>query len=267
GVERQATAEGRLCLVCTTHDDTARELAVIELMREQSADAVILVGGGIESDEYHERMVHLAHSLDKAGSHLVLCGRPSLGEGVPATVVEYDNDGGAYSMTSHLLSQGHRKIAYLGAHWSLTTTTARINGFTRAHADMGLEVDPGLLVEGRFLHSFGVAATRRLLAERPDVTAIFAATDMVAAGVLYTLRQAGVRCPEEISVVGFDDMPFASDLYPALTTVHIPTDELGRTAVRLAIHRDEYAQSQHVMLGTHIVVRDSVAPPRKDATA
>ncbi|NDL57195.1 LacI family DNA-binding transcriptional regulator [Phytoactinopolyspora mesophila] len=261
GVEKQATEEGRLCLVCTTHDDTARELAVIDLMREQSADAVILVGGGIETDEYRDRMVHLAHSLDKAGSRLVLCGRPSLGDDVPATVVEYDNEGGAYSMTSHLLSQGHRKIAYLGAHTSLTTTTARINGFTRAHTDMGLEVDSELIIEGRFLHSFGLTATRRLLAERPDVTAIFAATDMVAAGVLQALRQSDVRCPEDISVVGYDDVPFASDLYPALTTVHIPTDELGRTAVRLAIHRDEYAHNQHVVLGTHIVVRDSVAPP------
>lgn len=263
GVEKQATDEGRLCLVCTTHDDPERELAVIELMREQAADAVILVGGGIESDEYRERMVRLAHSLDNAGSRLVFCGRPPLGSDVPVTVVDYDNEGGAYAMTSHLLSKGHRKIAYLGAHPSLTTTTARVNGFARAHSDMGLQIDPDLIVEGRFEHAFGVQATQRLLTERPDVTAIFAATDMVAAGVLMALRQAGVRCPEDISVVGFDDVPFAADLYPALTTTHIPTEELGRTSVRLALHRDDYAHSQHAVLGTHLVVRDSVASPRK----
>ncbi|MGC4942635.1 LacI family DNA-binding transcriptional regulator [Kribbella sp. DT2] len=261
GVEQQATEEGRLCLVCTTHDDPDRELAVIDLMREQRADAVVLVGGGYESTAYHERMVRLAHALDDAGSRLVLCGRPSLGHGVPSTVVEYDNEGGAYAVVSHLLSRGHRKIAYLGAQRDFTTTTARIRGFAQAHEAMGLAADPDLIVEGTFSRSFGYTATQQLLTARRDVTAVFAATDMIAAGVLRAIRDLGLRCPEDISVVGYDDVPFAADLFPALTTVHIPTEDLGRTAVRLALHRDEYETSQHVVLGTHLVVRDSVAAP------
>ncbi|MFI6789637.1 LacI family DNA-binding transcriptional regulator [Nonomuraea sp. NPDC050383] len=258
GVEQQATAEGRLCMVCTTHGDPERELRVVEAMREQRADAVILVGGGSADDAYRRRMTHFAHALDKAGSRLVLCGRPPLGDDVPTTVVEYDNEAGAYAMTSHLLSHGHRRIVYLGAATAddqNTTKIIRVRGFRRAHEDHGVPHDPDLVLPCSFSRSAGYEATRRLLAAGTEFTAIFAGTDMVAAGVLAALREAGVRVPEDVSVAGYDDIPLAADLVPGLTTVHIPTEELGRTAVRLAL---DLSQPQHVVLGTHIVVRGSV---------
>ncbi|MCG5218061.1 LacI family DNA-binding transcriptional regulator [Streptosporangium sp. KLBMP 9127] len=262
GVEQQATAEGRLCMVCTTHGDPARELAVVEAMREQRADAVILVGGGTLDDAYRERMSHFAHALDKAGSRLVLCGRPPLGDDVPSTVVEYDNEGGAYAMTSHLLSQGHRHIALIGADHpgqASTTKIDRLRGFVRAHESFGVPYDPALIVPAGFGRADGHAAARRLITLGARFTAVFAATDMVAIGVLAALREAGLRVPEDVSLAGYDDIPLAADLSPGLTTVRIPTDELGRTAVRLALDR---RQPQHVVLGTHIVVRDSVGPAR-----
>lgn len=255
GVEQQATAEGRLCLVCTTHGDPGRELAIVEAMREQQADAVILVGGGTFGDDYRTRMTDFARSLEKAGSRLVLAGRPPLGGDVPATVVEYDNESGAYGMTSYLLSQGHREIVFLGGHPENTTCADRLAGFTRAHRAYGLP--PGSYVPGEFTRESGYAQTRALLASGATFTAIFAATDMVAAGTMRALREAGIRMPDDVSVVGYDDIPLAEDVVPALTTVHVPTEELGRTAVRLALHPEE---RQHVRLGTHVVIRDSVAP-------
>lgn len=260
GVEQQAAREGRLCLLCTTHGDPQRELAVIELMREQQADAVIVVGGAWENDEHLERMTHFAHALDRSGSRLVLCGRPPLGPDVPVTVVEYDNQSGAYAITSHLLSAGHRRIALLGVVEKMTTTTQRVHGFTEAHRAYGLEPDPDLIVTGEFTRASGYQMTRKLLAGDKRCTAIFAATDMVASGVLHALREANLRVPEDMSVVGYDDIPLALDLVPALTTVHIPHEELGRTAVRLAVNRDT-EPVQHVTLGTHIAVRQSVCPP------
>ncbi|MFI7145220.1 LacI family DNA-binding transcriptional regulator [Nonomuraea sp. NPDC050022] len=260
GVEQQATAEGRLCMVCATNGDPARELAVVEAMREQRADAVILVGGGTLDDAYRERMSHFAHALDKAGSRLVLCGRPPLGDDVPTTVVEYDNEGGAYAMTSHLLSQGHRHIALIGADHpgqASTTKLDRVRGFVRAHESFGVPYDPDLIVPAGFDRADGQTAARRLIALGARFTAVFAATDMVAIGVLAALREAGLRVPEDVSLAGYDDIPFAADLSPGLTTVRIPTEELGRTAVRLALDR---RQPQHVVLGTHIVVRGSVGP-------
>jgi LacI family transcriptional regulator len=258
GVEQQATAEGRLCLICTTHGDPARELAVVEAMREQRADAVILVGGGFLDEDYRQRMIYFAHALDKAGSRLVLCGRPALGDDVPTTVVEYDNDGGAYAITSHLLSLGHRRIVYLGnVKLGHTTSRDRIRGYTRAHEAYGVPCDPGLVIAGEYTEASGYTGTRRLLAQDVRFTALFAATDMVAAGALRALNEAGIRVPGDVSVVGYDDIPLAVNLSPALTTVRVPTEELGRTAVRLALNP---AENQHVMLGTHIVVRDSAAP-------
>ncbi|MDX6346003.1 MAG: LacI family transcriptional regulator [Streptomyces sp.] len=257
GVEQQASAEGRLCMLCTTHGDPQRVLAVVEAMREQRADAVIVVGGAWEDKAYQNRMTHFANALDRAGSRLVLVGRPPLGTGVPATVVEYDNEGGAFAMTSHLLSAGHQRIAYLGRVPGLSTSSQRISGFTRAHAMLGVDLDPALVIDGTFTRSYGYRAARELLATGADFSAVFAATDMVAAGVLQALREGGVRVPDDVAVAGYDDIPVAIDVHPTLTTVRIPHEELGRTAVRLALHRDEYPDSQHQMLGTHIVVRDS----------
>ncbi len=104
GVEGAATLRGWLSLVGTTGDDPERELALVTLMRQQGVAAVVLLGGAYDVDEYQLRMARFARSLDAAGSHLVLVGRPPLEGDVPATTVDYDNEGGAYAMASHLLS-------------------------------------------------------------------------------------------------------------------------------------------------------------------
>ncbi|MEU5346399.1 LacI family DNA-binding transcriptional regulator [Streptomyces sp. NPDC020766] len=261
GVEEQASAEGRLCMLCTTHGDPQRVLTVVETMREQRADAVIVVGGAWEDKAHQDRMTHFAHALDRVGSRLVLVGRPPLGPGVPATVVEYDNEGGAFAMTTHLLTSGHRRVAYLGRVAGLSTSDQRLGGFRRAHELLGLAPDPALILDGAFSRSHGYQGTRQLLASGADFTAVFAATDMIAAGALQALREARVSVPDEVSVVGYDDVPLALDLFPALTTVNVPHEELGRAAVRLALHRAELPDSQHLVLGTHIVLRDSTRRP------
>lgn len=264
GVEQQATAEGRLCLVCTTHGDPERELELIELMREQGAEAVVLVGGGSNSRSYVERITQVARALDKSGSRLVLCGRPPLGPEVPATVVEYDNEGGAYAITSYLISLGHRDIAFLGAgEPGHSTIDGRLRGFERAHEAHHLPVTPQRTRAITFDRESGYQATRDLVASGQKFTAIFAATDVVASGVLVALREAGLRVPEDISVVGYDDIPLARDLAPELTTVHVDHEDLGRTAVRYALNRDRQAMNQHTVIGTHVVIRNSAGPPPK----
>jgi LacI family transcriptional regulator len=265
GVEEEAARRGRLCLVCTTQGDPERELAVVRLMREQGAAAVILIGGVIDDDEYRSRMTELARGLDAAGSRLVLCGRPSLGEDVPATVVEYDNEGGAYAVVSHLLAQGHRRILFLGGQGSsasTTTTIGRLSGYRRALADFGVDPDPALVQPAEFTRTSGYRQTLARLREDRDFTAIFAETDVVAAGAMTALTECGVRVPEDISLVGYDDIEVAGDLRPKLTTVHVPYEDLGRTAARLALDWQERADTgmeQHVLLGTHVVLRQSVA--------
>ncbi|TYB57778.1 LacI family transcriptional regulator [Nonomuraea sp. PA05] len=264
GVQTQAALEGKLCIVGTTGGDAERELATVQLMRQEHAECVILVGNVVNNDAYRERMADYARALAAAGSQLVLCGRPTLGPDVPALVVEYDNTGGAYAITSHLLSAGHRRILFLGRHEGYTTSDSRITGYRNALADHRVPHDPGLEADGTMERSEGYRMIReRLAAGPPDFTAVFAGNDLIAAGARQALREHGLRVPDDVSMVGFDDLPPAADI--DLTTVHVPHEELGRTAVRLALERRQekaVAPAQHVLLGTHIIVRDSVRPVR-----
>ncbi|MFE3138454.1 LacI family DNA-binding transcriptional regulator [Streptomyces scopuliridis] len=268
GVEREATRLGHLCLVHSTDGNAEQLSAFVEMMRAQRAAAVILVGGAHSSPAYEERAAHWARALHAARSRLVLCGRGPLApkanvdgaEQAPVTVVEYDNESGAHALTAHLLGRGHRRVLFLGGSPDNTTLQGRERGYAAAHRALGLEPDPSLRLPGDFTRDSGHRLMRRALAERLDFTAVFAATDMVAAGALTALHEAGLSVPGDVSLAGYDDIPFARDLFPALTTVHVPYEELGRLAVRTALTRDPDGPDEHLLLGTHVVVRDSTAP-------
>ncbi|MFD4975036.1 LacI family DNA-binding transcriptional regulator [Streptomyces sp. NPDC058424] len=266
GVEREATDGDRLCLVCCTQGDPQRELAFIELMHERRADAVVLVGGSVEDRAYKAELARRARELDAGGSKLVLCGRPSLGDGVPTVGVEYDNEGGAFAITDHLITQGHERILYLGGPRGLSTARDRLAGHRRALELRGIARDPGLEQPGAFSRAFGYRRMAELLSGGPEFTAVFAANDIVAAGAAQALEEAGLRIPQDMSLVGYDDIPVAQELRPRLTTVRIPLEEMGRQAVRVALNggdEDDWRAptTGTLRLGTHIVVRESVAAP------
>lgn len=268
GVERQASRSGRLCLVCSTQGEPAKELAFVDMLHERRADAVILVGGSHDDKGYAAELAARARSMaHDDGPTLVLCGRPSLGPDVPTAVVEYDNEGGGFALTDHLLSQEHRRILFLGGPPGLSTTRDRLAGHHRALRLRGIEPDPALQQTGAFNRRFGHERTRELLrAGRPAFTAVFGANDHVAAGAVQAIEEAGLRIPEDLSVAGYDNVPLARDLRPQLTTVHVPLEEMGAEAVRRVLSDpDEDSNSpapgRTVRLGTHVVVRDSVAPP------
>ncbi|GAA5064141.1 LacI family DNA-binding transcriptional regulator [Thermocatellispora tengchongensis] len=256
--QEEAARRGRLSLICTTGGDAAREVSILQMTREQGAEAVILVGGVVADEEYLARTRRQAYALAEAGSRLVLCGRPGLGEGVPAPVVDYDNAGGARAVTEHLLGAGHRRIAFLGAAPGHSTAEGRVAGYRRALAEHGLAPDPELEIPAGPGRSEGYRALRRRLeAGGPAFTAVVAGTDLAAAGALQALREHGLRVPEDVSVAGYDDVPPAAEL--GLTTVRLPYHELGRAAVRLALARAD--GEPRVTLPTRLVTRDSVRPP------
>ncbi|WP_328535766.1 LacI family DNA-binding transcriptional regulator [Streptomyces sp. NBC_00344] len=263
GVEEESAKRDRLCLVCTTGGDPARELAVVQMMREQAAEAVVLVGGVAEDDEYRARMSRYAQSLAAAGSRLVLCGRPAPSPDVPAIVVEYDNEAGAHAITSYLLGAGHRDIVLLGFEPGHTTGEARVSGYRRALAEHGLPPGAARVYGTHFGRGAGYDIVGALLDEsggRPDFTAIVAGDDESAAAAVRALQEHGLRVPDDISVVGYNDDQVARDVTPRLTTVHIPAEELGRTAVRLALDGAQLTGPERHLLGTHIVIRESVRP-------
>jgi len=264
GVEEQAVADGRVCLVCSTQGVPERELSVIELMRQRGAEAIILVGGMAETEEHLAQLTAAAEGLERAGSRLVLCARPWKGGAkAPVDVVECDMESGAFAATSHLLSAGHTRVAHLAGPHEFSVAGQRLEGYERALRAHGVKPDPALVAESDMTRESGYEAACRLLTDT-DATAIFCASDMSAAGAIAAARDLGRSVPDDLSVVGFDDIPLAEDLYPRLTTVHVPQQELGRSATRLALHRRPMdPPSRRVVLGSHVVVRQSVAPPAR----
>ncbi|GAA4204365.1 LacI family DNA-binding transcriptional regulator [Actinocatenispora rupis] len=269
GVEREATARGRMCLIAATQGDSRRELAIVDLLHEQRADAVVLVGGAVADPAYTKQMAARAKALAAGGSVLVLCGRPSLGPGVPTAQVGYDNEGGAAAITEYLIAAGHRRILYLGGPAELSTSRARLAGHRKALRARRIPSDPKLIQTGAFGRRFGYHRMQELLAAGPDFTAVFAANDVVAAGAMQALHEAARTVPDDISIVGYDDVPVAAEVRPGLTTVHVPLEEMGREAVRLALAGEDTdtnaPPTQAVTVGTHIVARESVAAPSKGA--
>lgn len=261
GVSEEAAASDRLCIYATSGGEAEAELAIVSLMRQQQADAVILMGGVIPTREYRERMARYARNLSAAGCRLILCGRPEIGES-SAIMVGYDNLAGARAITGHLASYGHQRILHLAGVEGNTTATDRVSGYRQAVEQHGLENDPDLVMTGEFNRESGYRRIVRRLNRtggQPDYTAIFAADDTVASGAMRALREAGVSLPRQVSVVGYNDSIPAEDLSPLLTTVHIPAAELGRTAVRVALAPSP--PPRPVILNTHIVARESVTHP------
>ncbi|MFC5261732.1 LacI family DNA-binding transcriptional regulator [Kribbella qitaiheensis] len=262
GVAEAAGDYGRLSAVYITGGDLRREEEVFARLEEQDdVEAVILVGGVELTDEYEHRMEKHARALHARGSQLVLCGRPPLAPGVPALVVEYDNRGGAYAVTSHLLSMGHRRILTLTGPERSTTTIGRVEGYRKAHEDFGTAIDPALVIANTADRSGGYQGCLRALSEGLRFTAIFAHNDVMASGALAALREKGLSVPDDISLVGYDNIPVAQELSPPLTTVHMPHEEMGKAAVRLAVERPAPGSGrERQLLGTHIVIRTSVRP-------
>jgi LacI family transcriptional regulator len=256
GIQEVAGLENRLVVICNSLREPGREITYIEMLRAHRVDAIIMAGGHILDDEYLMALREQALQLRAQGSRLVLCGHHP----VRADAVVPDNAAGASRLVRHLLDRGHRRIAHIAGPQNLSTTQDRVDGYLGALASYAVEPDPALLVAGDFTRESGYDAAGRLLDARAGFTAIFAVNDLAAVGAMARLKERGLRVPEDVSVVGFDDVPVARDVTPALTTVSVPMVEMGRQSMRLAL-RDPGAPHEVVRLETHLVERGSVAPP------
>ncbi|GAA1844053.1 LacI family DNA-binding transcriptional regulator [Microlunatus capsulatus] len=173
------------------------------------------------------------------------------------------NWAGGLAATQHLLGLGHRRIAAIGGPAAMLCTRARISGYSAALASAGVRLDPELIRHGRFHHRGGHQAAQELFALPDPPTAIFAGSDEQAFGVAEAARLTGRRIPDDLSLVGFDDLPMARWFSPPLTTVRQPLTEMGRTAASmlLGMIEDGEPHGRQVELATELVVRSSTAPP------
>lgn len=177
--------------------------------------------------------------------------------------IEIDNRAAASEMTLHLASLGHRSIAYLSGPSNNILEKERFAGYRDGLREAGLPFDPALVLPGDYTIDSGVRAGQDLVGRGERPTAVFCTSDEMALGLMRTLLSAGLRIPDDISVTGFDDIDFAAVAEPALTTIHQPRRELGRTAASILIDLLQGRPSpKRIRLETHIVHRGSVAPPQ-----
>lgn len=174
-----------------------------------------------------------------------------------------DDAAAARAMTAHLIGQGHRSIAFVQGHPNHLASAERLLGFRQALIAAGLRSEGALIQPGLFDFDSGYAAGERLLRLRPRPTAVFAANDDMAAGVLAAAHAAGLDLPAELSVAGFDDTTLARCVWPALTTVRQPVEELAHAATTALLAGDLDSHREHPF---HLVLRQSVAPPAGVAT-
>lgn len=178
--------------------------------------------------------------------------------------VESDSFGGAQQAVRHLVSLGHRRIAFVAGRADLRSSIARDAGYRRALAESGIRLDPTLVVEGSY-ETRTVREIATQLLSRPDrPTAVFAANDVSAISVIEVATHLGLRVPHDLSVVGFDDIPDASQLVPALTTVRQPMQRLGAEAARMvcSLMAGDALESTHLRLATTLIERGTTAPFR-----
>lgn len=192
----------------------------------------------------------------------------SIDEKRSGPVTRADDQRGAYDLTSYLLNLGHQRIAFIQGHPAHLSAQTRIDGFLQAHREHGIEPDRKLITQGMFTFESGVESARVLLALRNRPTAIFAANDDMAAGVLHVSHEMGISVPAELSVAGFDDTPIASRVWPSLTTVRQPIKAMAGVAVNALVsfiaeraHGKPKARLVEV-LRNELIIRASTAAPR-----
>ncbi|WP_328867024.1 LacI family DNA-binding transcriptional regulator [Streptomyces sp. NBC_00304] len=270
----------KLAIVCNTGGTPERELTYLTLLQRQRAAAVVLTGGAVEDPAHQAAMSAKLAKLADAGTRVVLCGRPPLPDSASVlAALAFDNRGGGRRLTEHLISLGHRSIGYAAGPLERTTTRHRLEGHheamraaglygdgdgggAAAAKDGGSRTEKRLTVHGSYDRSSGYDATVELLRREPGITAVVAANDTVALGAAAAIRDRGLRIPEDVSVAGFDDLPFSVDVVPALTTVRLPLFEAGARAGRLAMGKETPPPGGIATIPAELMVRGSTAAPR-----
>jgi LacI family transcriptional regulator len=201
-------------------------------------------------------------ACDEAGLPLVVID-PANPLDERATSLGATNWAAGVQATRHLLELGHRRIGFAGGPSQSVPARERLHGYREALESAGIEVDPELMGSGAFTAQTGVLLAAAMLDLDDPPTAIFAASDSIAVGVIRTARQRGLKIPADLSVVGFDDTYSAMWLEPPLTTVRQPLRQMGRVAARtvLDLAAGKVPDSHHVQLATSLVMRESTAPP------
>src|SRR6516225_3199151 len=245
---------GLMVLLCSTRSQAAKESSYIDLLASGAIDGMLYLG----SFRSNER---LAPAI-RGGLPVVVVDEPIAGLPDVHTVVMDDYSGG-YQAASYLVALGHRQIAFVSGPAELGSVAERWRGYCDALAKGGIDPGGQISLAGHFTEQFGASALPRLLGAPQPPTAAFVASDYIALGMLSAAETHGVRVPEDLSVVGFDDIRFSQYVRPRLTTVRSPVERLAQTGVELLFDRlaGTPGPARTEVLPVELVVRESAGPP------
>lgn len=254
GVERAASERDVLVVLCAPEATDQPESHHARLLRSQRLDGVVYLSGAGHSPA---ALLELARS-----GPVVLVDEQISGFDLPAVVC--DSRRGARAVAGHVLATGHERVAIIGGPAALWTAEQRLAGYREALATAGLDPDAAQVLVGDYRQRSGTELAAQALSGPPVArpTALLCANDLMAIGALEHCKASGIRVPEDVSIVGFDDVPVAALLTPRLTTVCQPAREMGhRAATVLFGLLGEPGGEEHALLETTLQIRDSVAPP------
>lgn len=255
GVEEVSTKEGWYLFLCNTNHEVDKQDRYIEAMVNRQADGIILASHPTESN---------VDFLRKTGTPYVLLNK---GHGVfDVDYVGIDHKAGIALAFKHLMALGHRRIAFIQGHPESDGANQRFDGYVDCLKKNGLSFEESLCARGAYDFSSGQSAAQRLLDRQANPSAIIAASDTMAIGAIDTILKAGHRLPEDISVIGFDDIPAASMPRIDLTTVRVPKKKMGITAARILLQRiknETTAEPQQIISSVELIVRNTTAPPAR----
>lgn len=248
GFEDVAHERGYYVLLGDTGNRLSLEREFIELSRERAVDGLILATARIPNKEIQE-----------VSEHVPLVLACEYVDGLDIPTVSIDNVGAARAATEFLIESGHRRVAHISGPMAVVLSRDRVKGYRQAVQLHDLELDDRLIQEGDFTVQSGYHNMLKLLSLDNPPTAVFAANDEMAVGAIKAAKSLGIRVPEDLSVIGFDDIPLAMLVEPELTTVHQPQYDIGRHAMRmlLDIVEGRAPRRRQVVLSHRIVVRGS----------
>ena len=253
GVINRASVESRSVQIAQAERTPASELAQVQSLMRQRLGAIIVAGSGYADATRERTMEQALADFTAAGGRVAVIGRHHL----PVDAVLPDNHAAGISVGRHLAELGHRRIGVVAGPFDLSTVADRLAGLREGTAPSDVDLT---VVSHEFTREGGIAGAREL--RGTDVTAIVGLNDAMAIGILSELRTHGIRVPDDLSVVGFDDVAVAADVAPALTTARIPMFDMGREAVAL-IMRPASDEPRTIRTTHELVVRQSSGPPRE----
>ncbi|UCF96328.1 MAG: LacI family DNA-binding transcriptional regulator [Spirochaetaceae bacterium] len=256
GIEDGAAEEGFSIFLCNTNWERERELEYLKLLAEKRADGIILAPIDNEVETAESRLTGKMPIVYVSNAPV----------GTLHSFVVIDNVLGGFLATEHLIRSGYRKIGFVGSTEDSLTIAERLKGYRKALEKYGITIDERHIQLGEFKQESGYRIMRKMISDGDYPRAIFAENDLLALGILQGVKAGGLSVPEDVAVVGFDDIPFASFPGVQLTTINQPTYEMGRKAVNILLGQIQgsdgnlAAQSQQIYLKPRLIVRQSSGP-------